>query len=117
MLEKKEVLDLMRQGMQSSSLYGMATGREDWGRAMDYMIPDHMHDAMLRYVLFGMAPGGFLSAVVENDLKGAVQRADAKNIENLPGYVRFLVGYAPMNCSGSTERFDWWCKSGGLMGA
>ena len=43
-------------------------------------IPEHTKGALDRYVDHGLEPGGFLTAVLTNDLFGAVARADSENI-------------------------------------
>ena len=59
-------------------------------------IPPHMWGAIERYIDNGIHPGGFLAAVIENDLKEAVNRADNKNIRALPEYVRWFYNHAPL---------------------
>lgn len=81
-----------------------------------YVIPSHMCGAILRYVLVGIEPGGFLGAVICNDLVGAVARADDENIRLLPEYVRVFYNHAPGNCWGSRERLDQWARDGGMGG-
>ena len=71
-------------------------------------IPSHMHGAMVRYLVDHIAPGDFLQAVLENDLKEACNRADDINILRLPEYVRFLYNFAPRACWGSPRAFREW---------
>lgn len=40
--------------------------------------------------------GSFLTAVVENDLEGAVGKADSTNVRALPVYLKYFYNYAPM---------------------
>jgi len=54
--------------------------------------------------------GGFLQAVVSNDLKEAVGRADDININLIPKYVRWLYNYAPIGSWGSVENYERWIK-------
>lgn len=85
-------------------------GREaDWG-----LIPDYMIGGLRRYIEHGIEPGGFLSAVLANDLRRACEKADIINQHALFNYVNFLYSYAPAGCWGSDENFKAWCKSGGL---
>jgi len=67
-------------------------------------IPDHMMSALRRYIDNKIKPGDFLTAVLTNDLRGAVGRADHININIIPVYVSYLYNEAPGNCWGSTER-------------
>ena len=80
------------------------------------MIPVHMHGAMERYIQNGILPGSFLEAVLSNNLRDAVARADDINRDALPDYVRFLYNHAPSFCWGSPEAVEEWCKAGGLAG-
>lgn len=43
-----------------------------------------------QYVADGFTPGGFLTCVLANDLRGAVARADVNNRQHLPELVRLL---------------------------
>lgn len=83
----------------------------DWG-----MLPFHMREPLQRYIEDGLEPGGFLQAVLENDLSGAVSRADSTNIHRIPDFVRFLQYYAPAICWGSPELYQSWVKRRGING-
>jgi len=52
--------------------------------------------------------GDFLRAVLENDLKEAVGRADDYNIRVIPEIVRYCYNEIPCNCWGSPERVKTW---------
>lgn len=80
------------------------------------LIPTHMRDGVRRWVENGIAPGHFLKAVICNDLKEALGRADDLNRARLFDYVSFFYSYAPIGCWGSPEKFDEWKKAGGLAG-
>ena len=71
-------------------------------------VPDYMHDSYIRYLLHGIEPGSFLLAVLINDLREAVARADRANQAALANHVRFLYNHAPGNCWGSPERVREW---------
>lgn len=71
-------------------------------------IPPIMLDALNGYIEHGYQVGHFLRAVLENDLKGAVDRADDVNIKVLPAYVVYLYNEAPAGCWGSKERVQNW---------
>ena len=79
-------------------------------------IPDYMAGGLIRYVEDGIPPGDFLTAVIENDLSGAVGRADDANIRNIPAYAFYLYNYAPASSHGSKMAFKAWIKAGGLNG-
>ena len=76
----------------------------------EFYIPDRMMDGIERWILYGIKPGNFLTAVIENDLKTACERADDENLRNLPAYVAFFYNSAPAACWGSPERVNEWSK-------
>ena len=54
------------------------------------------------------AIGDFIGAVLRNDLKEAVGRADEEALDNLPHIVAYLYNDCPSDCWGSTARVaDW----------
>src|ERR1700682_4741600 len=65
-------------------------------------LPDYMHDGLAEYILTGRGGGNFLTAVLENDLREACQRADENNKRKIYEYVLFLYNYAPADCWGSS---------------
>lgn len=79
-------------------------------------VPEHVKPGLLKYILYGCSVGHFLTAVLGNDLKGAVGHADEENTKRLPQIVRFLYTYAPHVCWGSVERVVQWKEKGGLLG-
>jgi len=79
-------------------------------RYRKYYIPDYMMNGLELYIDRGVLPGSFLTAVLENDLKEAVSRADDTNIDNLPAYMAYLYNEAPAECYGSPERVTEWVK-------
>ena len=82
----------------------------------DYSKISHMAPSLVRYVMGGSAVGGFLQAVISNDLKGAVNRADSGNLPLIPVVVCWLYNKAPSNCWGSVEAYDEWRNGSGLSG-
>ncbi len=79
-------------------------------------IPDHMRSGLKFYILKGLPPGGFLRAVLSNDLIEAFGRADHINQHCVKNYVSFLYNYAPTSCWKSPENVTQWIKVGGLEG-
>ena len=80
------------------------------------LLPSHMREGMRLWMERGICTGGFLSAVLRNDLMGAMEQADIENLHALPQYGRFLYNYAPHGSFGSRENFAAWRKRGGLSG-
>ena len=83
---------------------------------MNQLIPEHMHSGLLNYIEHGIGPGGFLTAVLSNDLIGAFMRADERNTYAMRDWVDFVYNYAPATCHGSPEAVDAWIKKGGTKG-
>lgn len=81
-----------------------------------YKIPAYMDEAILAYVNKGRIPGDFLQAVIGNDLKEAVGRADLENMKNLPAYVYYFYNETPTPCWGSREKMNKWAEHSGLKG-
>jgi len=71
-------------------------------------LTQRLHDAIARWVADGKRPGDFLQAVLENDLKNAVGRADDEHIVNLPAIVAYLYNHLPAICWGSPEEVNAW---------
>jgi hypothetical protein len=76
-----------------------------------YYIPDRMMGGIKRYIEDHVKPGGFLCAVICNDLKEAVGRADEENMENLPAFVSYFYNETDMNCWGSEKKFKEWLEN------
>jgi len=77
----------------------------------DWYIPQRMMGAIDRYINQGLPPAHFLTAVISNDLKEAVGRADDENLANLPAYVAYLYNEAPSPCWGSEKKMKAWVES------
>jgi len=82
----------------------------------DFEIPDYMMGGLERYINDGVEPGHFLTAVICNDLRDAVDRADSANMANLPAYVGYLYNKAPAGCWGSRSKMAAWIGHQGLNG-
>jgi len=76
-----------------------------WGK-----IPVYMRSGIANYVLRGIEPGSFVKAVLQNDLRCAILRADDINQHLLPDYVRFMCNYLPSAAWGSFEKYNAWIK-------
>jgi hypothetical protein len=79
-------------------------------------IPEHMRDGARLYIENGIPPGSFLTAVISNDLFGALGKADEINRDRIFDWCRFFYNEAPGGCYGSAKRFDDWIAKGGLAG-
>lgn len=79
-------------------------------------VPDYMIGGLVRYVLHGVPPGSFLTAVMENDLTGAYGRADEQNTAAMRAWVMLTYNDLPAGCHGSPEAVDGWLARQGLLG-
>ncbi len=68
-----------------------------------YNIPAHTQGALTRYVTQGCLPGGFLTAVLANDLIGAVSQADEQNRAALAEIVKFIYNRLPSAAQGTPD--------------
>lgn len=73
-------------------------------------IPDYMIGGLVRYIDNHIQPGGFLTAVLSNDLMGACGQADDTNRHLLFNYCNFLYNHAPSKCWGSPEAVARWLE-------
>lgn len=81
---------------------------------MDYSkLPEHLRAGMQRYIEHGIEPGSFLTAVLCNDLMGAMARSDETTRAELWSICAFLYNEAPAICFGSVEAFEAWLQRGG----
>lgn len=71
-------------------------------------IPEHMMDGIRRYVDKREPVGGFLEAIITNDLQDACGRADSVNQHLIFEYVDWFYNYEPHNCHGSMETYKRW---------
>lgn len=71
-------------------------------------IPTSTFQALERFLFHGIPTGGFLRAVMENDLRGSFERADEENRANPFATLCFLVNAMPSITWGSAENIDAW---------
>lgn len=76
-----------------------------------WQIPLSLHAGLERYLKHGIRPGGFLFAVLTNDLAAAFLNAsDPDNEEAIGRIVRFLADEASANTWGSREKVTAWIE-------
>ncbi len=76
-----------------------------------HKLPSYMHSGIRLYLLRGILPGSFLTAVLENNLAAAASQADDANRELLFDYANFLYNHFPSDAWGSPEKIKAWCES------
>jgi hypothetical protein len=78
---------------------------------VDYSnLPEHMHEGTKMYVEKGLEPGGFLYAVLCNDLAAAFGKADEINFQRMSDWASWLWNEAPGACWGSKEKVNAWIE-------
>ena len=75
-------------------------------------LPPHLQGGVQRYIEQGIPPGGFLTAVITNDLFLAISHADNISLAALPEIVRFFYNETPTMCWGTEEKMKAWIKTG-----
>ncbi|HET6452915.1 MAG TPA: hypothetical protein VFI02_00800 [Armatimonadota bacterium] len=95
----------------------------DFGDPADVLDPEIMRRvrpdisaAIRRYVYTGCNLGDFLTAVIDNNLREALGRADEYNLNTIHEVVKVFYNYCPANCWGSTDKRMAWQSAGGLDG-
>jgi len=78
---------------------------ETWG-----YLTDNCKSAMFNYLLHGWEPGGFLTAVLTNDLYRAALVCDFENAKNLTFVARWVYHSLPRICYGDQARMNEWCS-------
>ncbi|KKN45148.1 hypothetical protein LCGC14_0686010 [marine sediment metagenome] len=71
-------------------------------------LPQHIQGAMDRWVEQAIPPGGFLTAVLSNNLRGAFGCADHINLQHMQEIVMYCYWEIPGNCWGSRESVAAW---------
>ena len=61
-------------------------------------LPESLQDGMQRYIDSGIPPGGFLTAVLANDLRQTLVSADRYNLLRLTEIVYWLRDEVPSIC-------------------
>jgi hypothetical protein len=74
-------------------------------------VPVALLDGLELYATRGVPTGDFLRAVLSNDLRMAVGRADDRSLAALREIVMFTYNEMPPLCQGSPERVASWIKA------
>lgn len=76
----------------------------------DMVLPHDLQESIDNYVQYGIPAGGFLEAVIDNDLSEACGRADDTNIKILPVIVAYFYNECPSGAWGFPGAHDRWVK-------
>jgi len=74
-------------------------------------IPQSTMADINEYIHYRQPPGGFLRAVLENDLCQSFARAHISNRAAMFDIVCYLHNFAPSDCWGSPEKVKSWLES------
>ncbi|MFN3650046.1 MAG: hypothetical protein ACK47B_10750 [Armatimonadota bacterium] len=75
-------------------------------------IPARLIESLEAYITERRPTGSFLRAVLHNDLRESVGRADPQSLAALPHLVSLLYTQAPAPCWGSPEAVEAWLAGG-----
>jgi hypothetical protein len=78
--------------------------------------PPYMRAGLQRYVVQGMRPGSFWSAILSGDAKHARMMADANNRGLVDDYFSRCRQFLPPEAHGTAAAFEAWIAGGGLKG-
>lgn len=71
-------------------------------------VPSHLHAGLERYVIDHIQPGGFMLAVLSNDLGKAAMYADTRSWEGLPLTMRFIRNHLTDEMWGNAASVEQW---------
>lgn len=71
-------------------------------------VPERTLETLTTYAQDGVPAGGFINAILINDLKGAIGRADKDNLKAIKQIVKFVCNQLPSICHGSPEKVKAW---------
>lgn len=74
-------------------------------------VPPSVMDGLTDYVKEHSISSSFLLACLENDLMGAISRADNTNSKHLIAIMRYIYWELPSNCWGSKEKVAAWLNA------
>ncbi|MAH48465.1 hypothetical protein CMI37_21750 [Candidatus Pacearchaeota archaeon] len=94
---------------------GQAVREENYGINYE-LLPEHLRGGVKRYIEHGLIPGGFLKAVLDNDLKESFARADETSTARMWDIVKFMYNEAPSQCWGTPALVEGWHTAGGFAG-
>jgi hypothetical protein len=73
-------------------------------------VPSNTLDSLRRYAIYHIPTGGFLTAVLANDLMQAVARADICNRAALHAICQYVFNCLPRQCWGNYVAVEEWVK-------
>lgn len=110
MKPERQAIEAMNQFAKSAGLPELRFDSTDQAELAG--IQPKIFESLQRYIQDRTPVGSFLTAVLCNDLRGAVFLADEDNQPTIPNIVRWLHWEAPGRCWGSLEKVAAWIKEG-----
>lgn len=95
---------IKREEREGGEMLGMITND------MYHLIPEHMRPGMISFAHHGVLPGGFMQAVLRNDLYDAAGRADSTNSMIMHIYASVLHNFLPKQSFGSHDAMVAWAE-------
>lgn len=74
----------------------------------DIPIREDVKESLTNWAVKGWVPGGFLLAVLENNLMEAMGRADSYNRATIFQICTFIYNELPHDCHGNPEKVQLW---------
>lgn len=75
-----------------------------------FRMTDESRQSLYNYLVHGLEPGSFMTAVLSNDLYSACARADYTNVNLMQQYALWIVNHAPYGSYGSAEMVRGWLR-------
>ena len=73
--------------------------------------PVHILDSINRYVEHRLSPGGFVTAVLSNDLTGAFNQADTDSESGIRDILKYVRWEIPAESWGSPAKVEAWLNN------
>lgn len=102
----EEMSQLAHQHGEEDVLLTDVYGR--FNEPVSWPVPTHLLEGLRRYADGRVPTGGFLRAVLENNLKEAVQAADIESQRSLCAVVAYCYNSIPSASWGSPEKVNEW---------
>ena len=108
-IENEETKEgFLKASLQNQKLLYKAMVLKQERNRWNYDLIEHSMPSIKRYIEEGVEPGGFLKAVINNDLGYACSQADDINLWLIPVYATWLYNEAPSSSHGYNNAVrDW----------
>ena len=75
-----------------------------------YGISENFHGGIVRYLIHGIPPGSFLTAVICNELWTAVCSCGSRDFNELLALSKWMLNEGSATTTGSRDKLDWWIQ-------